>query len=153
MKHTLLIFVLSVLVTSTSANANSNNEGKDAAIELCQQIEWVGHRQSCYQLVSKAWFFSKNAVLICSTYENENIKMDCMRIIRNKKYLRSEANACFLEDDDLRKNSCLRTLGMKARNQSSVENKLREVLYALDLRNIYLAKNLVLEILRDINIR
>ncbi len=153
MKYIILIFILSLLAVNASADTSLKNEGKDAAIELCQQIEWVGHRQSCYELVSNSWFFSKNAVLICSDYNNENIKIDCMRIIRNKKYLRSETNACFLEDDDLRKNSCLRTLGKRARNQSDIEHKLREILHALDLRNIYLAKSLVLEILRDINIR
>jgi len=102
--------VLLTSVTFFSVHA-SETDGRKEAFQFCQTLSFSTSRDNCANIVRNSVYFNTSALEICSIFNFDAYRLDCVQSIANRHYLDAEIEICKKETFDSKKLQCLKNSG------------------------------------------
>ncbi len=144
-----LIFLAFFSSGFISFEARASSTGRDEALRVCANLQSLGRREECRQIVGPARHFSTAAVQVCRQMSFEPYVVDCIQVIANRFYSDSEVSSCDQESTERRKIECLGQLGQLPGNAlpPHAESAIRSAIRAIDGGYPYDARRILLRLL------
>ena len=147
----LCISLFLMIPGAKAAEPSSSNfdAGRDAALQVCANMDMPSHREDCRKIVGPARSFTVSAVQFCGRFDFTPYINDCLEAIRDRHYSDSEVQLCDRENSDRRKIECMGSLGNTPSPQlpPGLSSQIRSAIRAIDAGYPYEARQILMDLL------